>query len=55
MTARHKERRAYELHRSWTLPDTVDPDSVSASLEDGVLSVRLRRQPAPQPRRISVA
>lgn len=54
MTARHRERRAYEVHRSWTLPDTVDPESVSATMQDGVLSVRVRRQPAPQPRRVTV-
>jgi HSP20 family protein len=55
MTARHNERRPFELHRSWSLPDTVDPDSVSATMEDGVLAIRLRRQPAPQPRRIAVS
>ena len=54
-TARHRERRPYELHRSFALPDSVDPDSVQAGLEDGVLTVRLRRLPAPTPRRISVA
>jgi HSP20 family protein len=54
-TPRHRERRGYELHRSWNLPDTVDPDSVQASVEDGVLTVRLHRLPAPTPRRIAVS
>src|SRR5690349_17974154 len=34
---RLRERRAVELNRSWSLPDTVDAASVAASLEDGVL------------------
>jgi HSP20 family protein len=54
-TARHRERRSFELHRSWNLPDTVDLDSVQAGLEDGVLTVRVRRLPAPTPRRIAVS
>ena len=41
--------------RSFTLPDTVDPDRVSADLANGVLTVRIAQQPKVRPRKISIA
>jgi len=51
---RLRERRAGDLTRSWSLPDTVDPASVGASLEDGVLVLRLKKRPETKPRQITV-
>ena len=39
--------------RSFTLPDTVDPDGLTAELADGVLTVRVAQQPKAKPRRIT--
>ena len=41
--------------RSFTLPDTVDPERVSADLANGVLTIRVAQQPKVKPRRISIA
>lgn len=51
---RHRERRPFELERSWTLPDTVDADNIGASLEDGVLTLRLPKRPQTKPRQIEI-
>ena len=40
--------------RSFTLPDTVDPDGLTAELADGVLTVRVAQQPKAKPRRITI-
>ncbi|MCW5831988.1 MAG: Hsp20 family protein [Labilithrix sp.] len=40
--------------RSFTLPETVDPDRLSAELADGVLTVRIAQQPKAKPRRIAI-
>jgi HSP20 family protein len=37
-----------------SLPDDIDPNSVSAEYRDGVLHVSIKRQEAVQPRRISI-
>ncbi len=39
---------------SYKLPSTVDGDSLSATLADGVLTVRVAKQPKPQPRKIDI-
>lgn len=41
--------------RSFTLPDTVDPERLMADLADGVLTIRVAQQPKPKPRRITIA
>jgi HSP20 family protein len=41
--------------RSFTLPDTVDPERLSADLADGVLTVRVAQQPKAKPKRITIA
>ena len=40
--------------KSYTLPDTVDAEKLSAELADGVLTVRVPQQPKQQPRRIAI-
>ena len=40
--------------RSFTLPDGVDGDGVTADLKDGVLTLRIPKKPEAQPRRIAV-
>lgn len=48
------ERRYGSFSRSFTLPETVDADNISADLKDGVLALRLPKKEAPSPRRIAV-
>jgi len=51
----HRVERAYgAFHRSFTLPDTVDPEKVRAELRDGVLDVRLGKRDQAKPRQIQV-
>lgn len=40
--------------RSFTLPDTVDAERLSADLADGVLTVRVAQQPKVKPRKITI-
>lgn len=51
---RRQERRAYKFDRTISLPRTVDTDSISAEMTDGVLTIRMPRQPEAKPRSISV-
>jgi len=51
---RRLERQYGGFSRSFTLPETVDADSISAGMKDGVLALRLPKKEAPTPRRISV-
>lgn len=51
---RRVERRYGSFSRSFTLPETVDADAISADLRDGVLGVRLPKKEAPTPRNIAV-
>ena len=53
-TVHINERFAGRFRRVVSLPDDVDPDSVSAQYRDGVLHISIKRQEAAQPRRISV-
>ncbi|MGF1469497.1 MAG: Hsp20/alpha crystallin family protein [Sandaracinaceae bacterium] len=48
------ERRYGSFTRSFVLPKTVDPEAIEADLSDGVLTLRLPKVPAAQPRRIAV-
>ena len=38
---RHIERRYGSFSRSFSLPDTIDADSIEATLDAGILTVRL--------------
>ena len=53
-TFRRVERRYGSFTRSFTLPETVDTDNISADLTEGVLALRLPKKDAPTPRSISV-
>jgi len=53
-TYRRIERQYGSFTRSFTLPETVDADHISADLKDGVLALRLPKKEAPTPRSISV-
>jgi HSP20 family protein len=48
------ERSFGSFNRSFTLPEGVDADHVSASLKDGVLTLAVAKKPEVQPRTISV-
>lgn len=48
--------RAYgSSTRSYTLPETLDEQHVTAELADGVLTVRIPRLPEAQPRKIQIS
>jgi len=49
------ERRYTRFLRSFTLPPTVDEQSVNAKLADGVLTVTLNKREETKPRKISVS
>ena len=48
------ERRFGSFARSFTLPGTVDTESISAVSADGVLTVTLARKPEAKPKQIEV-
>jgi HSP20 family protein len=49
------ERRYTRFQRSFTLPPTIDEQSVDARLDDGVLKVTLNKKQEAKPRKIQVA
>ncbi len=53
-TTHMEERFAGRFRRVVSLPDDVDPDSVSADYRDGVLHVCVKRRESMTPRRIAV-
>jgi HSP20 family protein len=46
------DRRTFT--RSLTIPEDVNPDSIAASVTDGMLRISLQRHPEAQPKRIAV-
>jgi HSP20 family protein len=47
--------RSYgSFERSFTLPDTVDPERLTADLAEGILTVRVAQVPKAKPRKITV-
>ena len=46
------ERRSFS--RSFTVPEDVDPDKITATVADGMLKISLERHPQAQPKRIIV-
>ena len=50
----HMERRYGSFSRSFSLPQTVDPNRVSAEYKNGVLTVRLPLREEAKPRSIKV-
>src|SRR6266478_4851055 len=51
---RRIERQYGSFTRTFTLPDTVDTDSVSANYEKGVLKVKLAKKAEAKPKQIKV-
>ena len=51
---RRIERTYGTFHRSFTLPNTVDPSRISAEFKNGVLTVKLPFREEAKPRSISV-
>lgn len=49
------ERSYGSFTRSFTLPEGVDAEHIDADLKDGVLHLRLPKQPEMQPKRIQVS
>jgi HSP20 family protein len=52
---RRRERRTGEFEYAVTLPANADPEGIEASLEDGVLRVRVPKRQQRQARRIEIA
>src|SRR3954465_3895578 len=50
-----RERRYTRFQRSFTLPPTVDEQTVNAKLNDGVLTITLNKREETKPRKISVS
>lgn len=51
----HRIERSYgSFSRSFALPKTVDGEAIDANLDAGVLTLRLPKQEAAQPKRIEV-
>jgi HSP20 family protein len=48
------ERRYGSFYRSFTLPSTVDTESVNAAYNAGVLKLELKKKPEAQPKQIKV-
>ncbi len=53
--ARRQERASGRFFRSFSLPDTVDSESVSAHGKLGVLEIAIPKRAASQPRKITVS
>lgn len=51
----HRIERTYgSFTRSFSLPSTVDPGAIEASLDEGILTLRLPKRVEAQPRKIDV-
>jgi HSP20 family protein len=49
-----RERAGGAFRRVLTLPEDADPDRVSASVQDGILHLRIARRAESRPRRIEI-
>lgn len=51
----HRIERSYgTFYRSFTLPNYVDPEKVSATHENGVLKIRMNRKPELKPKKVKI-
>jgi HSP20 family protein len=50
----HNERGYGKVSRSVSLPDTVNPETITAELTGGVLHVTITKRPEAQPKKIEV-
>ena len=53
--ARRFERVSGSFVRSFTLPQTIDVEHVTAALKDGVLTLTLPKKPEAQPKKIGIS
>jgi HSP20 family protein len=51
---RRVERVSGEFFRRFSLPDSADPEAISAQMANGVLTVRIGKRAEIQPRRIQI-
>lgn len=51
---RRIERATGAFRRSLTLPEGIDPESIDATVQDGVLTVRIPKPEEPKPRRVEI-
>ena len=49
-----REFRQLDYRRAFLVPDTIDADAVSATLDDGVLTIHIPKAEAVKPRRIQI-
>ena len=49
-----EEEKSYTYARTYTLPDDVNHEQLTASFEDGLLTVKLPKEAAKQPLKIAV-
>jgi len=54
-TFRRVERRFGTFHRAVRLPDRVDPEGITASFKDGLLTISVPKAESAKPRRIQVS
>jgi HSP20 family protein len=54
ITAQRKGHRQGEIKKAFDLPVTVDQEGITASLQDGILSVKLAKVQKAQPRLIKI-
>lgn len=52
--AHWRERKAQSFTRTFTLPSRIDVEKVSATLEHGVLALRLGKLPEERPKQVTV-
>jgi HSP20 family protein len=48
------ERRYGTFYRAFTVPNTIDPNSIKAEYDAGVLSIELQKRPESKPKQIKV-
>jgi HSP20 family protein len=48
------ERRYGSFYRAFTIPNTVDPESIKAEYDAGVLRLELQKKPESKPKQIKV-
>lgn len=53
-TAHRRERGSHSFTRSFNLPVKVDPEKMTATLKDGLLTLRMEKVPEPKPRQIAI-
>lgn len=51
---RHNERMFGRFERAITMPDSIEPDTIDADLECGVLHVTLHKNPEAQPMKVAI-